>query len=90
MVIAAVSELVVGGRKLLEALGGYGGEIACELSVLREDHRAPGHEAVDERLLTHRRLHLPVTDPARRPRTEPTELGAEKKELGEGREREVD
>lgn len=53
MAVAIVGELVVGGRELLEALGGDAGEIACELRVLGEDHRPPGDEAVDQRLLPH-------------------------------------
>lgn len=51
--IAIVGELVVGGRKLLEALRGNGGEIASELCVLGENHTASSDEAVDQRLLPH-------------------------------------
>ena len=52
--IAVVSELVIGGRKLLEALRSYAGEVACEFRVLRQKHRPARHEAVDQRLLPHR------------------------------------
>ena len=51
--IAAVVELVVGGREFLEALRSDAGEIAGEFSVFGEDHRSSGHEAVDQRLLPH-------------------------------------
>lgn len=37
----------------MEALGGDVGEVAGELSVLGQDDRASGHEAVDQRLLRH-------------------------------------
>lgn len=53
--IAVVGELVIGGRKLLEALRRYAGEVACELRVLGQDHRPTRHEAVDQRLLPHPR-----------------------------------
>lgn len=62
MAIAIVGELVVAGRELLKALSGDAGEIAGELSVLGEDHRATGHKAVDQRLLTH---HFPNPNPRR-------------------------
>lgn len=51
--IAIVSELVVGGGKLLEALGGYTGEIAGEFCVLSENHSPTRNEAVDQGLLPH-------------------------------------
>ena len=51
--IAVVGELVVGGRKLLEALEGDGVEIAAEFGVLGEDHSSASHECVDQRLLAH-------------------------------------
>lgn len=53
VVIAAVGELVVGGRQFLKALSRNRREVACELSVLGQDHCAPGHKAVYERFLTH-------------------------------------
>ena len=53
MAVAVVGELVVAGRELDEALGGDGGEVAGELGVLGQHHRAAGHERVDERLLPH-------------------------------------
>jgi hypothetical protein len=51
--VAVVGELVVRSRELLEALGGDAGEISCELRVLSQNHSAPSHEAVDQRLLPH-------------------------------------
>ena len=51
MTIAVVDDLVVWGRKLLEALCSDGGEVAFEISELGEDHRAASDEAVDQRLL---------------------------------------
>lgn len=51
--ITVVGELVVGSRKLLEALGSDAREISGELRVLRQNHRASSHEAVDQRLLPH-------------------------------------
>lgn len=53
MAVAVVGELVVGSRELLEALGGDAGEISGELRVLGQNHSAPSHEAVDQRLLPH-------------------------------------
>lgn len=53
--IAVVSELVVGGREFLEALRRHAGEVSGELGVLREDNGASSDEAVDQRLLSHRR-----------------------------------
>ncbi|KAL5996058.1 hypothetical protein ACLOJK_026131 [Asimina triloba] len=53
MVVAGVGEFVVGGGELLEALRGDGREIPCEFRVLRQHHSPAGHEAVDERFLTH-------------------------------------
>nr|GMD70108.1 hypothetical protein GW17_00027190 [Ipomoea batatas] len=50
--IAIVGEPIVGRGKFLEALGGNGGEIAGQLRVLREDHRSPGHKAVDQQLVS--------------------------------------
>ena len=55
MAIAVVSELVVGGREFLEALRRHAGEVSGELGVLREDNGASSDEAVDQRLLSHRR-----------------------------------
>lgn len=54
MSVAVVGELVVAGGELLQALRGDGGEVAGELGVLGQHHRAPGHERVDQRLLPHR------------------------------------
>ena len=51
--VAVVGELVVGGGEFLEALRGDSGEVAGELGVLRQDHGAARHEAVDQRLLPH-------------------------------------
>lgn len=53
MSITVISELLVGGRELLEALQGYAGEVAVEVCVLRQDQRPARHEAVDQRLLPH-------------------------------------
>ena len=53
MAVAVVGKLVVAGRKLLEALSSDAGEVPRELRVRRQDHRPPGHEAVDHRLLSH-------------------------------------
>lgn len=53
MSITVISELLVGGRELLEALQSYAGEVAVEVSVLRQDQRPARHEAVDQRLLPH-------------------------------------
>ena len=53
MAIAAVGELVVGGREFLETLRSDAGEISGEFSVFGEDHRSSRHEAVDQRLLPH-------------------------------------
>ncbi|KAE8775008.1 hypothetical protein D1007_52531 [Hordeum vulgare] len=50
MAVADVGELVVARRELEEALGGDGGEVAGELGVLSQQHRAAGHERVDERM----------------------------------------
>ncbi|RDX98750.1 hypothetical protein CR513_18287, partial [Mucuna pruriens] len=55
--VAVVGELVVGGRKFLEALRRHAGEVAGELGVLGEDHGAASDETVDQRLLSHRRNH---------------------------------
>lgn len=57
--VAAVGELVVSGGELLEALRRHGGEVPGELRVLRQHHRSPRHEAVDQRLLPHRRNRKP-------------------------------
>lgn len=51
--IAAVSEPVVGGRQPLKTLRCDIHEVALELRVLRQDHRSPRHEAIDQRLLPH-------------------------------------
>lgn len=53
VVIAAVGKLVVRGRQFLKALSRNRREVAGELSVLGQDHCAPGHKAVYERFLTH-------------------------------------
>lgn len=53
MVIAVVSELVVGRGKFLEALSRDGRKIPGELGELGQHHCAPSHEAVYERFLTH-------------------------------------
>jgi hypothetical protein len=58
MSIAVVGELVVGGRKLLEALESYGIEIPAEFRVLREKHSSARNECVDQRLLAHFSLSL--------------------------------
>ena len=58
MGVAVVGELVVGGGKLLEALEGYGVEIAAEFGVLGQNHSASRHEGVDQRLLPHLLLLL--------------------------------
>ena len=58
MTIAVVGELVVGGRKLLEALCSDGCEIAFEIGELDEDHRPSSHETVDQRLLLLRHFFL--------------------------------
>jgi len=55
--IAVISELVVGGREFLEALRRHAREVSSELGVLSEDHSAASDEAVDQRLLSHRRNH---------------------------------
>ncbi|RWW09320.1 hypothetical protein GW17_00027190 [Ensete ventricosum] len=51
--VAVIGELVVASGELLQALGGDAVEVAAELGVLRQDHRAPRDEAVDQRLLSH-------------------------------------
>lgn len=48
MTVAVVGELAVSGAEPLEALQRHGGEVHCELSVLRQHHRASPHEAVDQ------------------------------------------
>lgn len=53
MGVAGVDELLVGGRESLKALSRNRREVASELRVLCQDHRASGHEAVYERFLTH-------------------------------------
>lgn len=58
LVAAVVGELVVPGRKLLEALWRYVGEVPRWLRVGRDDHRPPRYEAVDQRFLPHSRLPL--------------------------------
>lgn len=57
MSITVVSELVVGGRKFLETLGRHAGEVSSEFSVFSDNDGAASHEAVDQRLLSHRRNH---------------------------------
>ncbi|KAF2292612.1 hypothetical protein GH714_026016 [Hevea brasiliensis] len=51
--ITIVCELVVGGRKFLEALSCYACKVAGELRKLCQNHRPSRHEAVDQRLLPH-------------------------------------
>uniref|UniRef100_A0A2P2JY15 Vesicle-associated membrane protein n=1 Tax=Rhizophora mucronata TaxID=61149 RepID=A0A2P2JY15_RHIMU len=51
--VAVVGKPVIGSGEFLEALRGDACEIAGELSVFRQNHRAPRHEAVDQRLLPH-------------------------------------
>src|SRR6185503_13307182 len=58
--VAVVCELVVAGGELLQALGRDGGEIAGELGVLGQHHRAPRHERVDQLLLPHRPVSAPL------------------------------
>lgn len=53
MTIAVVDDLVVRGRKLLEALCSYGCEVAFEISEVHEDHSASSDETVYQRLLRH-------------------------------------
>lgn len=53
MSITVVGELVVGSREFLEALIGYGVEIATELSVLSKHNISTRHEGVDQRFLAH-------------------------------------
>lgn len=57
MVVAIVSELVVRRRQPLQALSCNRREVASELGVLRQYHRATRHEAVYERFLTHLRCY---------------------------------
>lgn len=52
--ITIVGESVIGRRKLLETLGGDGGEVSGEFRVLGENHRASRDKAVYQRLLSHR------------------------------------
>ena len=58
MSVAVVSELVVGGRELLEALQSYAVEVAVKVSMLRQDQCPTRHKAVDQRLLPHQ----PIAD----------------------------
>lgn len=55
MSIAVVSELVVGRRQFLETLRRHACEVTGELSIFRDDNTAASDEAVDQRLLSHRR-----------------------------------
>lgn len=55
--IAVVGELVVRGGEFLEALCRHAGEVSGEPSVFSEDNGAASNEAVDQRLLSHRRNH---------------------------------
>lgn len=62
MGIAGVSELVVGGGKLLKALSGDAREISREFGVFCKDHSSSSDEAVDQGLLSHlrrRRIRSP-------------------------------
>ncbi len=54
VVITGVSELVVVGGQLLQALDSYRTEVPVESCVLREYICAACHEAVNERLSPHR------------------------------------
>ncbi|MFS8014312.1 hypothetical protein Hanom_Chr15g01343091 [Helianthus anomalus] len=51
--VTVVCELIVGCRKLLEALGSNRGEIAGEVCVFGENDGASGDKTVDQRLLPH-------------------------------------
>lgn len=53
MIVAAIGELVIARRKLLETLRGNTSKIPGEFRVLHQNHRPPRHEAVDQRLLAH-------------------------------------
>lgn len=57
VVIAAVGELVVGGREFLKALKGDGVEVSAEFGELGEDHGSTRDEGVDQRLLLLVRPH---------------------------------
>ena len=51
--VAIVGKLVVGRRKLLEALCSDGSKVPFKLSILGENHRPTSDEAVDQILLSH-------------------------------------
>lgn len=51
--IGVVGEFVVGGWEPLQALQSHLRKVSTEISVLRQDHRAARHEAVNQRLLPH-------------------------------------
>lgn len=53
MAITGVSELTLVGRQFVQALNSDGAEVTGEGSVLCENHRSSGHEAVDERIAPH-------------------------------------
>ena len=55
--VAVVGELVVASGELLQALSSDAVEVTRELRELRQNHRSPRDEAVDQRLLSH--LHDP-------------------------------
>jgi hypothetical protein len=61
MLITGISELVVVGGQLLQALYSNGAEVSGESCVLCQHVCAVGHEAVNERLSPHRAvvLHAP-------------------------------
>ncbi len=58
MLITGISELVVVGGQLLQALYSNGAEVSGESCVLCQHVCAVGHEAVNERLSPHRALVL--------------------------------
>ena len=53
MMVAIVSELIIGRRKFLKALIRNRRKVSGELRELRQDHGSSSHKAVNERVLTH-------------------------------------